>query len=473
MLLLLAVTLVVTAGSVEIGSPSQRDRPSASAGSESTRFQFLWEQRIQAVEQPVAADRAIVFHALGENGQLQVVSLDPATGEILWTSPASPSEVAPERGVRVLTLEKPSLVVWMQPGDYMPSGDVALVAADAWTGKIIWRFGNRWLRVTAPPATCHENRVICLTGSLAGPRYGMIMIDAATGRMLLSNTSDDRKSVREIAERLRDSGTALERLNEDGSVRWSRPYAALFGERQVSPEQGWTFALHHGTYVGSFGMVRPLSTSDRGRVSRSLDDRFVTAGIDADTGRTLWTKSGMSVICGDLEFDVDHPVRCRQQGKAVWVEGRLADLVRPSVILEGFDLVSGHATWRWRLGAVAGLMFVSGKATGDYRDVLRIDRTKYAIESGDQRFLLDMDKGPLVDSPPEVGWCRIESEVNLLFQIRALDTSMYTKRNWYPCTSSGLEKRTPSSAPAFAGARTSGVFVWLGRDGSVRAARST
>lgn len=105
----------------------------------------------------------------------------------------------------------------------------------------------------------------------------------------------------------------------------------------MSPDYGDSIQLADGRYIGSIGRVGGASA----HTTRKVEDWVATAAFDAATGRTLWTRPRSSVDCGQLRFDIAHPVLCTQTGR---VEGSDDDAVSGlDVTLEGIDPATGKA----------------------------------------------------------------------------------------------------------------------------------
>jgi len=116
------------------------------------------------------------------------------------------------------------------------------------------------------------------------------------------------------------------------------------------------------------------------------------------------------------------------------------------VTLEGFDVRSGRTTWTWHAGVVEGLV-VGGPADGRDADVLRLDDVRYLVRSGGRATLLDLDRGPVPGTPPAVGWCKADDNVDPGFRVSGYDAADgYRASGWHPCSADG-PVALPSSVP--------------------------
>ncbi|MEV4184056.1 hypothetical protein AB0J28_21780 [Streptosporangium canum] len=113
-------------------------------------------------------------------------------------------------------------------------------------------------------------------------------------------------------------------------------------------------------------------------------------------------------------------------------------------------------------------LFASDADQKDVRDVLRTDDSRYAIRTSRGTTVLDLARGPLADTVPATGWCKVDDEVDL--GTRRGTSGPTTTQGWYPYSPDGHEVETPSSAPDFAGARVGRRFIWQERTGGIRAA---
>jgi hypothetical protein len=121
--------------------------------------------------------------------------------------------------------------------------------------------------------------------------------------------------------------------------------AEAFGAN-ADPDYGWNIQLRDGRYVGSLGRVR--SSGEPATTRIKIRDLAVTVALDAMTGRTLWTRPRSSVFCGQLRFDLAHPVVCDGTGRS---ERRRHERHGTYITLAGIDPATGKNRWQARVSA--------------------------------------------------------------------------------------------------------------------------
>jgi outer membrane protein assembly factor BamB len=314
-------------------------------------IQAAWTAKLKAASDPKQADQGFALISLATNRLPEVVVLAADTGRVRWRAPASPSLVATGIGMTVTVAASGRIVVWMKPsGDYR-AGMVDVVAADAMTGRRLWSVGR--YGVTTNPLLCRAGKGICFTAYLGVPGNdpgSTIQLDARTGRVLLERRLHGAESNRAIGEQLHDTGGTLTRVNSQGVELWRKSTSEIFGGLPASPDNGWNIQRADGRYIAALGTAPPIRTVGQ------LADLSATAGFDAATGKTLWVEPHTDLSCGVLQFDVHHPVRCRQRGVEKIDRGGKPQFRGLDVTVEGFDPATGKVTWRWRAGAVEALV---------------------------------------------------------------------------------------------------------------------
>lgn len=432
-----------------------------------------WTTTLRAVDIPYPAPGGIVFHSLTPEGTFEVVSLDPESGAVQWSAPASPSTVPPGVDIGVVVLNDRRVVAWLEPNGPLETGAVSLVAADPETGRRLWSYGDGGLRLTSYPHACRGWAAICLNyGSGQGTTF--VVLDGSTGEVLESDTAQtDRDSLRKLASGLYEDGSNLVAVDDADQVRWERPFSDVYGGADVDPDYGWEIQLRDGVYAGTIGVVEPQSDAGRllpGRTTVELAGFSALAGFAASDGQTLWARPDASTFCGALDFDADHPVRCVATGLVVNDRVNPAQVINLDVTLEGFDLATGETTWAWHAGAVRGLV-IPPSSDGAGRDILRLDETRYLVDVGDAVMTVDLDRGEGPGAATDVGWCENDTEVEVAFRVAGFQTSGYSSDRWYPCTIDGVEADIPGTVPDFGGAEENGYYVWTDAAGTVRGAR--
>ncbi|WP_018637320.1 outer membrane protein assembly factor BamB family protein [Parafrankia elaeagni] len=506
-----------------LGSSSENISDNGSANDSDNRLttgavsiEPLWENGIRAMERPRAADESVVFHALTESGNFQMLSLDPTSGRTRWTAPASPSNVAPGVGFSTRLLHNGEVVVWMEPGESMSAGDitmgyVSIVGAETKSGKRLWTYGDGRLQLSSAPTICGDNDV-CLPAStdsapvaLDGWSGAPSSLGIRTARA--SDVGGDRRRLpyrsvtatiskpnhvpkdetettpsteysRSIGRYLYENGHELIAYTSDGAESWRKSFSNLFEGLEVSPSFGWNVTLRNGLYIVSLSHVPSpgqLATDEaRSPWNRDASKLWATAAIDARTGETLWVHPTASTLCGSIGSGIDEYVRCSYTGTVLYHSGASAATEGVQVTVEGYDPETGQTTWQWPAGVVPGLVFNSEDDEAEESDqprrgpdVLRVDDARYAIRTPDRTVLLDLEVGPLNDPPPASGWCSSKTSVEPSFRIAGQEDLRYYDDLWYPCAD-GHPVDVPSTTPRFAGVLIDEAYIWRDSGGRVR-----
>lgn len=348
-----------------------------------------------------------VLVLVAEGGGMQLVGLDPATGETRWSDEASPGYAPPGTSVGFSEIGDDG-VAYLRPagGDLLAE----LVLADAATGQQRWTSDP--LEFIGPPGACDDGEDVC---GLA---------DIGAGTQLVRFLGEGVVRPEPFPTGARGLGTDLLELGTrdpevlagyaDGEVRWRTPLAEVFGDG-YSTDYGWMFATYEdGSVVGTVGQDVPLVLPvivDEGR--------YVTAGIGAADGRPRWRDVGTSFTChsrlvvlmgeGGTHEDAEGwrpwPVRCRTVG-TVTFESLDADGVPEieRVVAEGFDPATGETTWSVELDPS-----ILTDEDVDRRPPLAGEQG-LVVPGLDGPVVLDVQDGttePLGDD--DVLWCRTEA----------------------------------------------------------------
>jgi PQQ-like domain len=454
---LLAATALAVACTSGPGSESALPGGSGTPARD-PRLPPAWTSTVDAVETPHAATGGFVLQALNAEKRFEMVSVDAADGRVRWRAPASPSRTDHGVGLHSTTVQDGRTVLWLAPGRVYRDGDVSLVAADTATGARRWSYGGGRLRLRSAPELCRDDRAVCLLANLAGaasPRS--VVLDAASGRVLSDQPSPFTGGIRSISTDLYDAGEELAVVDDQGRLVWHRPATAIFGGVPVSPDYGWDLRRAGGRYVGSLGRVKE---------SKKIDEIAATAGFDAATGRTLWTRPAASINCGQLQFDVAHPVVCDRTGTAQGDDGTKVSAL--DVTLEGIDPATGKARWKQHVGAVKSLY-------GDGTDLVRTGATTYTLRTADGLVTLDLDSGVRPGAADQEGWCvsnESATPAENVVGVNVGDPADYDVERWAPCRIDAAAPDRPIRTAEFAGATVAGVFAYTAGDGTLRAVRT-
>lgn len=431
-----------------------------------------WATKVHSMQLPLSTKTGFAFYAFTAAKTFEVVSLDAETGRVRWRSPASPSSIVGGIVMSVNISPNKSRVIWLQPGRSKSGGEVTLAAADEASGSIAWTFGDGRLNLDSFPYACDNERAICLLGRrTAGAATTEMSLDIQSGELLADRKLTRAETLREVGDGLREDGPNLIAVGADHKQLWSRNTYQAFGKVIVNPDYGWNFEQKNGIWVGSLGYLSPehLVDLDQGtKFSVNLARRWATAGLDAKTGRTIWTKPHAEVGCGSIEFDIDHPVVCAYMGtkRVTGIGDHRADVTYEGldVTVQGIDIATGKATWSWHAGAIQGLY--------DGKNVVRLDDSHYAVPARGKPTLLDLDHGPSKLTSAPVGWCDGGNGVlpSAEAKIVSYDAG-YGTAALYPCTSTDKPVDVAPNAPKFVGTPVNRVLAWADRDGNVRATR--
>jgi hypothetical protein len=431
-----------------------------------------WATKVHSMQLPLSTKTGFAFYAFTAAKTFEVVSLDGETGRVRWRSPASPSSIVGGIVMSVNISPDKSRVIWLRPGRSKSAGEVTLAAADEASGSIAWTFGDGRLNLDTFPYACDNDRAICLLGRrTAGSAITEMSLDIQSGKLLADRKLTSVETLREVGEGLREDGPNLIAVSAAHKQLWSRNTYQAFGKVVVNPDYGWNFKQKNGIWVGSLGYLSAehVVELDRGtKFSVNLAREWATAGLDAKTGRTIWTKPTTKVGCGSIEFDIDHPVVCAYKGTKMvtGIGDHRANVTYKGldVTVQGIDITTGKATWSWHAGAIQGLY--------DGKNVVRLDDSHYAVPVKGKTRLLGLDHGPSELTSAPVGWCDGSNGVlpSAEAKIVSYDAG-YRTAALYPCTSTNKPVDVAPNAPKFVGTPVNGVLAWADRDGNVRATR--
>lgn len=295
---------------------------------------------------------------------LAMASYDLATGKELWRDPADPG-----RGAQGVSIAAPlvqiggdSWTAYLAPldGDWQ-----TLKVVDARTGMPTGLTSDKvW--ATSRPVACANADGFCFTGYAwsdevfgARPRR----VDPSTGKLkVVVPTSGEITNVRFVGEHLystNDRSPGTELLGYlDGGVRWTRPYAEVFGPG-FSSDAGWHW-LDDSRRPVIVGSAADASTYTRAMAGETVVEDLTTShavvGLDPLSGRTQWKVSG-ATLC-DWLGRMPRPVTatvvtiCRfTRGTLTLAKngetGALKGDFSPDLALEisGVEMSSGRVLW--------------------------------------------------------------------------------------------------------------------------------
>lgn len=403
-------------------------------------------------------DEIVVTIAL-DRSKLVLVAFEPVTGEELWRRPTTESATAAASGLIAPAIGS-DLIYHVAPN----AGGDTVEAVEPAYGEVVWSSqrataGFRgWLGFCD---TSHET--LCIESHDSGMwEIDTFTGDVTTGAVGLDGPVDPSLPVQEIVTEAHLgedvywlAGGDLARI-VDGVLLWQRSADDIFAGVRVSPDYGsFFYSPVDGLLLGYLGWIPDIA-----RGSQQVP--IVTApmvGLDPLTGATLWLQPGQP-FCGRLDHvlgsvaDGVEWIRCRSTGTATMEDSRFTGWSVETSTIEGFDPLTGDTRWSVDLGQASALW--------DHEDtIIRVDAATFAIHRDDGHLLVvDTRDG---SSPPiqgdDVGWCVEEN---------GYDDGSLTRRGAYfaePCTIDGERRPTPNEPDDNAGASVDGVFIWMDNHG--------
>jgi outer membrane protein assembly factor BamB len=459
----------------------------------------LWSvEGIHVVSHPVAAGGTAVV-LVAEEGELFLTGYAPATGEERWRTPSAAAPVSPDTFPGLGDVPSGPLVVddtlvHLVPG--VEPGRVYVEAVDGQTGETLWRSEQSQPMLAWLGACDAEERRVCAVvaspspsgaGASAADGPGQALtptvwaVDVADGTTdgdltgLPVRGDNPRSSLRnpDIAiARIRGPGLAEEQriVVTTGEVLWTRSWQELFGDQRFDLEDGSESQVYWSELDGLLvGMVDVSGGLDQQADGTTELIRWVTSGVDPDSGETLWTVPG-SGFCGgvyQLLLDVeglstaieetDTIIRCEAVGTVERTDGRPRDY-EMDVTVTQVDVRSGDILWS---AVLPGFDYYIGESP-----LVRLDPTTFAGQRDDgSRFALDLATGELRDAEThEVGWCFSDNEYRYegtQLPDGADEPMVPGARFTRPCDLAGTHQPTPSAADEGLGAAIDGTFIWM------------
>lgn len=388
--LLAATALVVTLSACTSGSSGAAEKPPGPASTTTpgperpapgTRFDG--EDLPQPVSNLVVVDELVAYYAPDDEGNLQLVAVDPAEGEVRWTHEAAIPSWSTGSPIPLRIIEGVIPVF-----DKEAEGDdpYALVVVDP-DGTT--RSTNPIRRPVAFPVACRE-RVCVDTIS------GAVAVDPVAGEAEIApdqpvgvlGTGDDQLLRRDPEARSRGGDQLENRPLFGAEPTWRRPVAEVFGFEQVT--DGWA------TVVGDRWIVHALPREPREEDVAFPSTTEVTgtlAGVAMADGEPLWRRDAVGLCLFPVADDL--VTTC---GMTV-------------------TQASAEADEEVRIHAVGSV----DPATG--RDLIRVETLPYDTQAGDRYAVVgpdrlavrtasgvhevDLRKGTAKPTAPHrIAWCR-------------------------------------------------------------------
>jgi PQQ-like domain len=398
----------------------------------------------------IVGNTAVVIHVTVAH-ELEISSLDPTDGSVLWSRPFSASQITPGEPFTPIAIGNTVLVLSPANGSRDPS--VSVDGVDARTGKTMWTVPQP-LVLSDAPVTCGSDRYFCLPAFVTSNTTGLLALNPATG----APTGEVPGPLRNMA--VAPPGSAIDsdlwqtnataptflQTSPTGQQAWTRSVANLFGGSQFDPSYGWDFVVTGQMDIGSVG-VKPIGKSE------PLGG-FKTVGISTTTGSVDWSTPGYFLCGGGLQF-LTADLVCQYTGTA-HAHGQTERMNGVKLTLAGLDPASGTTTWTERVLDAGALSLGTKVAFGDGSHLV------VQLPSG-RRVVLDVEDGST--SPvahDEVFWCE---QIPIYKVTTAPGASAHGKRASEPvfraCSASGAAvDGLPATAPSTVGVTIDGRFIW-------------
>ncbi|WP_250446986.1 PQQ-like beta-propeller repeat protein, partial [Actinotalea sp. C106] len=340
----------------EDGGPAPSDTaPSPEAegtlGRDATEVEPTWSLDLNVIGQPSVTGGVAVVLTRARDREVDMVGVDVATGEQLWSHPWSPGSVPAGFPFTPATSEDstgtPVALATVPTQD--PSAETTsdlprpIVALDARTGEELHR-ADATLTST-PVGACDDGTDLCFTPSGA-PSLRVDLTDGSA-RTEEDGTPPDARSVgsRGLFATNDRPGEQLG-VQRDGAVQWQRPIAEIFGD-DLTTNLGWSFTHVEdaGVYVGYLLTVSPEQQAKIDAGEPFSNPSYRLAGFREDDGEPLWTAARALHDCLPVEAgDAPLMVRCVLSENAMYgpesEEGADA-----TARIEGFDPATGETAW--------------------------------------------------------------------------------------------------------------------------------
>ena len=403
---------------------------------------------------------------------MQVIGLNPRGGATAWKHPASPADItaglAPELPVIA------GNVVYIQA----LSGAGELASADPATGNISWT--SPLADFTSWPEPCPGDPADVCATSVTDTGTTELRFNGTTGAPLHSPLVSSGVG-RELAPGLFDPGLRGQEglVALDGArVAWSQPLASVFTMPGLSANNGWNFDRlpRIGMYVGSeFGSA---STKIGTHTVYTLSDTM-TAGFRISNGASVWRNAGTYYVCSELPCpgadtatsdgsgagDSHGPtlgLRLRMTGALLAGTATLNEpkaASRVDVIVEGFNLATGHTAWSFDAGSDTGLAAQTQLPP-------RLTDTTIALPNpAGQPTEVDLSNGAEHSAAAgATGWCKTFTTYHVTAAARTSNgapiASYVGQYALSPCDLRSHPAATPTRVPTFVGPTDAGLIAW-------------
>jgi hypothetical protein len=436
-------------------TPTPTPTPSSDAKISATGWDLT---TIHPVTAPVSvAGRIVVYTA--DAGQLTLRALDPTTGAILWSLPASTAQNTPGQSFEVAHLGT-TVFYYVVAGD--PTTHVAEIAAvDASTGKQEW-VTQQPASYADMPALCSDNAALCDAVNSGSNQSQEVRTNVTTGAQTVLSSSTGRL----LGTGVWDAGVRtpeyIEHINDvTGAVVWKDSVVPLFGA-SVSSDAGWAWDPYGDVYIGWLGKI----PADPASLTVNLGAQEMVA-VRASDGVRLWKRSALFACPADgLTDEAGQPiaVRCVVSGTVTYdANGENPTARGLDVTIQGFNVHTGATTWSYHAGNAPGAL-----GFGPHPAVVLSGYVFALTNAAGHTTIVNLKTGAIsAPTATTVGWCVQDATYTLTgvdqqdgtpFEFAAGDLAA-------PCTASGAPSQPADGTAAKAGASVGGYFVWPSKDG--------
>lgn len=344
-----AVTDTGDAGISTSGPAADPQASTTAAAPPGPTATLVWRSDVQPLSGPVLVDGVLVLYTR-DGDALAITAVEPESGEVVWSHPATPSRALAGVGIRV-ALVGDDRVVHLEPLEESADGlvDSRVVVREAATGEVLVRSGDS-SHYRLPSGCDVPGGEICVyrrTGDVRFPAQ-VLNDDGSLGDIEQSAEAFGYSDPLGPLGLHRMTGQDIGRV-EDGDLMWSTRTDEVFGPG-ASTNTGWIFRAveDDSLLVGSVGPV------DDPRTGHEIDLRdYTAAAMDAQTGERRWLAEATSLFCdADLGLEDDPLLACRYAAGVLRMDDGEWNYADVQVSLVRLDPESGEALWELALPSV-------------------------------------------------------------------------------------------------------------------------